>query len=235
MLNRNDVVPLYIQLQRTLKQQILKGEYEQGGLLPSETSMMKTFQTTRATVRKAISQLANEGLVRQIQGKGTYVNFSRLKYSVWNFGGFTDYLKSRNETPVSKVLSQDIVSVDGKSYFELKRARGVKKDNSVLYLTIDTSLLPADLFPGIEEYDFASESLYRVIREEYGIYPDRSEIVLSSVQVDNITRDILQINAGVPSLLQAWGVVLDKSHVEIEKVTVVYSPEIEFKLVTSME
>jgi GntR family transcriptional regulator len=235
MLNKNDFAPLYIQLQRILKERIMKGEYKQDELIPSETEMMKAFQTTRGTVRKAISQLVNEGLVQQIRGKGTYVNLRHLKYSIWNFGGFTDYLKSRNEFPASKLLEQKIISLAGESYFQLVRARGVKKENEILFLTIDTSLLPLNLFPGIDQYNFAEESLYRVIREKYHIFPRQAEISLSTEKINPITREILNVDKKETSLLKAEGIVLDQNGVEIEKVTVIYSTNIEFKIMTTMQ
>src|SRR5690606_33063033 len=104
---------------------------------PSEKTLMNDYQTTRGTVRKAVSELVKDGLVYQVQGKGTYVCFRKIHYSMWNFGGFTDYLRSRNETAVSKVLEQKTIAQDGTVYFKLVRARGVKKDGAIHYLTVD--------------------------------------------------------------------------------------------------
>lgn len=234
MLDKNDFAPLYIQLQRILRAKILNGEYKQGEAIPSETEMMKLFQTTRGTVRNAISLLVSEGLVEQIRGKGTFVRLNPMKYSIWNFGGFTDYLKSRNEVAVSKVLEQKITAVDGKDYFKLVRARGVKKEDTVLYLTIDTSLLPVSLFPGLDDYDFGKESLYHVLRNRYQIYPKRTEIALSPVAINDKAREILQVDKKEPALLKAEGAVYDQNNTEIEKVSVLYGPHVEFKIMTQM-
>ncbi|MBL4953268.1 GntR family transcriptional regulator [Neobacillus sp. OS1-32] len=233
-LDKNDVVPLYVQLHRIIKELILKGEYKEGDLLPSETTMMNTFNTTRGTVRKAISELVKEGLVYQNQGKGTFVCIRQVKYSIWNFSGFTDYLKTKNETPVSKVLAQENVTIDGKDYFKLVRARGVKKDGQVLFLTIDTSLLPISLFPSIEKYNFATDSLYRIMREEYNIYPRHSEITLSPVMIDDRTREILRVKSENSILMKAEGKVLNEENTEIEKVSVIYGDNIEIKIMTNI-
>lgn len=233
-LDKNDVVPLYVQLHRIIKELILKGEYKEGDLLPSETTMMNTFNTTRGTVRKAISELVKEGLVYQNQGKGTFVCIRQVKYSIWNFSGFTDYLKTKNETPVSKVLVQENVTIDGKDYFKLVRARGVKKDGQVLFLTIDTSLLPISLFPSIEKYNFATDSLYRIMREEYNIYPRHSEITLSPVMIDDRTREILKVKSENSILMKAEGKVLNEENTEIEKVSVIYGDNIEIKIMTNI-
>ncbi|MFK9092182.1 GntR family transcriptional regulator [Bacillus salipaludis] len=234
MLDKNDFAPLYVQLYRKIKEQIVKGEYKQGEAIPSESEMMKAFQTTRGTVRNAIGLLVNEGLVHQIRGKGTFVQLSPVKYSIWNFGGFTDYLKTRNEVPVSKVLEQSYVSLEGKDYFQLVRARGVRTDQSIMYLSIDTSKLPLHLFPGIDQYDFEKESIYQILREKYHVFPSRTEISVSPVAIDAQMREILQVDKKEIALLKAEGSIFDQNHVEIEKVKVIYSSNIDFNIMTDI-
>lgn len=71
MLNRKDYTPLYVQLQRIIRQDIIRGKYKEGDMIPSEAQMMKLYGVTRTTIRKAISDLVNEGLLMQVQGKAT--------------------------------------------------------------------------------------------------------------------------------------------------------------------
>lgn len=234
MLDKHDFAPLYIQLYRILRKRILDGEYKQGDKIPSESELMKIFQTTRGTVRNALSLLTSEGMVEQVRGKGTFVKLQQLKYSIWNFGGFTDYLKSRNEVAVSKVLDQKTVSVDGVDYFKLVRARGIKKEQAVRYLTVDTSLLPVSLFPGLDRYDFGKESLYRVMKQDYGVIPTRAEISLSVEPVSDRVKDILQEDRSRTALLKAEGSVFDQNNAEIEKVSIIYSSSVEFKIMANM-
>lgn len=234
MLDKNDFTPLYVQLYRKIREQILNGEYEQGEFIPSETELMKAFQTTRGTVRNAISLLVNDGLVQQVRGKGTFVLLRPLKYNITNFGGFTDYLNLRNEVGVSKVLEQTVISLAGKDYYKLVRARGVKKEDIITYLMIDTSLLPVSLFPGLDQYDFEKESLYQTLREKYQMYPKRTEISLSPVTIDKQTREILQINDTENALLKAEGSIFDSNSIEIEKVKIIYAPNLEFNIMTEL-
>ena len=234
LLDKNNYVPLYVQLYRQLREQILNGEYKQGEFIPSETEVMKAFETTRGTVRNAISLLVNDGLVQQVRGKGTLVLLRPLKYSITNFGGFTDYLNVRNEVGVSKVLDLSIVSLEGKRFYKLIRARGVKKGDTTTYLMIDTSILPVSLFPGLDQYDFEKESLYQVLREKYLIYPNRTEIALSPVSIDKQTREILQVHENEHALLKAEGSIFDQNNIEIEKVKIIYAPNIEFNIMTEL-
>lgn len=233
-LDKNSAIPLYVQLYQMLKESIRNGDYQEGDLFPSEKQLMQEYATTRGTVRKAVSELVKDGLVYQVQGKGTYVCFRKVHYSMWNFGGFTDYLRSRNETPISKVLEQKTVIQDEAVYFKLVRARGVRKEGTVQYLTIDTSFLPVDLFPDLEQYDFTHESLYHIMREKYRIYPSHAEIKLFPIAVNEEIRQILNVEDEQTALLKAEGKVFSEENEEIEKVSVIYGPEIEFKLMTSI-
>ncbi|SHI96026.1 GntR family transcriptional regulator [Lutispora thermophila] len=235
MLNKSDPVPLYIQLQRIIKEEILQGKYEEGQMIPSETQLSSKYGITRTTVRKAISMLANEGYLHQVHGKGTFVCFKQMKYNLWNFGGFTDYLKSKNEVPVSKLISMNKVLADDNEYIEIKRARGVKKDNDKpLFLTIDTSLIPMKLFPDIDSYDFQVESLYNIMRTKYDIYPKRAVLKMSAVESDKTAKEFFNLDRSIP-LLMAQGSVYDLNNIEIEKVKVVYGPKMDFNIVANME
>ena len=57
-----------------VKEKILSGVYPIGEKLPTETELMKEFNVSRYTIRRAIGNLENEDFVYRIQGGGMYVN-----------------------------------------------------------------------------------------------------------------------------------------------------------------
>ena len=69
--------PLYLQLARTLKEEILNGVYPVGSRLPSEKSLCEKFNVSRHTARDALRLLRDDGLVVSRQGAGTVVVPSR--------------------------------------------------------------------------------------------------------------------------------------------------------------
>lgn len=233
MLNKNDVIPLYMQLQRIIKEDILKGKYQQDELIPSETQLSNKYDITRTTVRKAIANLVDEGLLRREHGKGTFVSLRQVNYSIWNFGGFTDFLKKKNKSPVSKVLEANFVTIEDKDYYKLVRARGVKEDE-VEYLTIDTSFLPLELFPNIDKYDFSSSSIYNIMRKDYNIIPANVELGVYPMLGNDKTKEIFNSSEDMP-LLRVKGKVFSDKGIEIEKINIIYSPNIEFKMLTRID
>src|SRR5262245_16655415 len=67
-------LPLYLQLARYVRSLIVGGKLGHRDALPSERELAEQFAVSRVTVRKALRELSEEGLLEQIQGAGTFVN-----------------------------------------------------------------------------------------------------------------------------------------------------------------
>lgn len=68
-----DAAPLYLQLARTLKDEIVQGVHPVGARLPTEDGLCERFDVSRYTVREALRLLREEGLVASRRGAGTVV------------------------------------------------------------------------------------------------------------------------------------------------------------------
>lgn len=231
MIEKNSPTPIYIQLKNIIKNAILNGEIGQNEMIPSETQLAETYNITRTTVRRALAELANENLLRKEHGRGTFASLRPISYSMWNFSSFTDYVQKKGKTPVSKVISAEVVQIDSRDFYKLERARGVKEDGEIQFLTVDTSHLPLHLFPGIGGFDFENRSLYEVMRKEYRIYPSLVDLSIKPYDTDQRTAQIFGIDSGTP-LLMAKGRVTNDDNTLVELVQVIYSPSVDFKLGT---
>ncbi|MDD5598618.1 MAG: GntR family transcriptional regulator [Victivallaceae bacterium] len=72
-------IPVYQQIKDIIREEIAQGKYKPGDLLPSANQLAEMFSTSRNTAVKAINDLAMEGAIRCIQGKGSLVNDLRRK------------------------------------------------------------------------------------------------------------------------------------------------------------
>lgn len=72
-INRNSELPLYSQLSSWIRCELQAGKYLPGQQLPTDAELMKMFSVSYHTVRKAISELENDGIVSREQGRGTFV------------------------------------------------------------------------------------------------------------------------------------------------------------------
>ena len=71
---QNSGVPIYQQIANQFKTDILAGKYSQGEYLPSIRGLARDLKISVITTMKAYEELAEEGLVTAVQGKGFYVN-----------------------------------------------------------------------------------------------------------------------------------------------------------------
>ena len=71
--NSSDV-PLYVQIKEQIKDAILKGELEDGELLPSIRSFANDVQVSVLTVRRVYEELEKEGFAVSQAGRGTFVS-----------------------------------------------------------------------------------------------------------------------------------------------------------------
>ena len=95
-------IPLYAQLVGIIKRSISSGALAIGDLLPSEAELCRALNVSRNTVRQAIGELEDEGLVVRKRGKGTFVadpntNRRGVRYS------FTTEVSSLGKTPLSLI------------------------------------------------------------------------------------------------------------------------------------
>ena len=83
-------IPLYRQIQINLKEKITSGQYEEGGLLPSENDLCGEFSATRMTVRQALNELVKEGYITRQHGKGSTISASRKSLGLLSLKGWTE-------------------------------------------------------------------------------------------------------------------------------------------------
>lgn len=78
-------MPLHLMISEKLREQIFQGNYPPKGQLPSEYDLGQQFGVSRTTVRRAIANLVNQGLVETYRGKGVFVKESqRVSFSLSN-------------------------------------------------------------------------------------------------------------------------------------------------------
>lgn len=73
MAKQGGQTPLYEQVVKMIKDQIVSGVYSKGDLLPSEKEMIDNLGVSRITVRKALSILSDMGYIRTEKGRGSEV------------------------------------------------------------------------------------------------------------------------------------------------------------------
>ena len=88
-----------------LRQQIHGGQWLTGDRLPSESELMADHQVSRITVRHALADLAAEGLIDRVQGKGSFVAPAAIVQDLSRLQGLSEALARQGRTVRTQVLS----------------------------------------------------------------------------------------------------------------------------------
>jgi GntR family transcriptional regulator len=102
-LARNSPVPLYYQLARLLETAIQSGEIAKGDFLDNELELVDLWQVSRPTVRRAIQDLVDSGLVVRRRGVGTQVVSDQIRRPV-QLTSLYDDLREQGRSPKTRVL-----------------------------------------------------------------------------------------------------------------------------------
>jgi len=134
IIDKNSKIPLYMQLYIILKEEIANGTYAAESFLPSESELLEKYGLSRITIRRALTDLENDGYVKKIRGKGTKV-YPKKQYSdLFELTGFNENAMRDGQRPASIILKFDIVQANvdvaehlqinpGENVYYLKRLR----------------------------------------------------------------------------------------------------------------
>lgn len=71
--------PVWSQLASILREEITSGRIAPGKLLPSMRTLQQTHGVSDGTVKRALAKLRQEGLIKSVPGRGTYVALGQGK------------------------------------------------------------------------------------------------------------------------------------------------------------
>ncbi|MBO32527.1 MAG: hypothetical protein CMM74_06055 [Rhodospirillaceae bacterium] len=78
------VTPLYHQVRLVLRESIINGAYIAGELLPTEDELCRQFGVSTTTIKSALKELVNDGMVSRQQGRGTFVTDQVVQSRSWS-------------------------------------------------------------------------------------------------------------------------------------------------------
>lgn len=104
-------LPKYIQLIEILKNQIQQQTLKPNQQLPNEDELASTYNMSRGTVRKAMIELQNQGLVRKEQGRGTFINEPKPALSGFSLVEFDQYIHLQSRTPATQTRQFETITV----------------------------------------------------------------------------------------------------------------------------
>lgn len=200
--------PLYVQIQEYLAELIYSGELSPNAKLPSERELSQELGVSRMTVRRAITELVNEGLLVRYHGSGTYVAEPKLVYDARELIDHAASIRKRgltyssqllefSQVPASKRLA-GVLSVDiGHPLYRIVKLHLANRQPVV----VERAYIPLWCCPDLEEFDMERVSIYDLFLERYGMHLCRIAQTVEAVVALEMVAEQLRVAAGTPLLL----------------------------------
>jgi GntR family transcriptional regulator len=207
-LDRHSAVPLYYQIQQRLLEQIRSGKLKPGKLVPSEEEISTRVGVSRMTARQALKSLCNLGVAYSQRGKGTFVSGIKLEKNFRQVQSFSEEIEARGARPRSNVISFEMIfaSEDAAEALHLSGAEKVFRVRRVrmagsLPMGVESTCLPARMFPDLLKKFDPRTSLYRTLSEQYGVHIVLADEVVEAGLASSEIAGLLRIGKGSPVFL----------------------------------
>ena len=210
---------------------LLEHQVGPGECLPSERELCQALNVSRTALRCAIRQLTDEGMLYSKASVGTFVAEPKIRRPLQTYipfkrtvelagHGFTSKVNSFEVVGAGKLIGANLHLLIGKPVYRLRRVRFIDGEPFML----DTSYLSEERFPGLMDHDFSRESLYTVLREQYGTAIRKGSESLRITYATEEEAQLLQTQPGA-ALFYIEGLALDGADEPTEYARVTVRPE----------
>lgn len=223
--------PKYEMIEYDLIESIRSGVYAPGSELPSENELIEKYGASRITVRRAIDELYRSGYIEKHQGKRGCVKKTAKTQELTRIASYTEEILRQGMTPSRKVIRAGLRLCNKPEQLSLSldKTAPVYHLERIIYadhkpLCYTSTSLPYMFFRDIEHYDFAENSLYDVIENQYNIKISTSSLKLRAVPAKEEIARYLDVEQDTPLLYSSavtYG-IYQGSEVPIEAFTTYY-------------
>jgi GntR family transcriptional regulator len=121
--------PAYLQLAGIIKRMIAEGEYPPGSRIPANSILSRSCGVAVMTVRQAIGLLAEQGLLKRVHGRGTFVCGPDWTRAGFNMTGLLEMLSDQDNIDI-RLLKAGIIEAGAKAAAALH----IETGTHILYL-----------------------------------------------------------------------------------------------------
>lgn len=186
---------LWREISTSLERRILARELTPGDKLPTEEQLSREFMVNRHTVRRALSDLQDKGIVESTQGRGSFVRRPATPMRLHPRPRFTDNVRKRGRTPRTETLKLVVRPADVRVAGQL----GLRAGQPVIYL--ERRRFIDDEPTGLSQHHFSHDRFPTFIE----LYRARGTITQTLIDsgVPDYTRRRTSISARLPTAQEA--------------------------------
>jgi len=191
--------PRYLQIKNQILHQIHTGDLQPEDRIPSEHQLAKQHQVSRLTVQRAIRELVSHGLLRRVQGSGTFVTNFRHRFSLIEVRDVVEEIRRLGGEPTTEVLLhrrftppediQELLEIEPETDVFHVALLQTMDDEPVAY---EERFAIVDVYPDFLDQDFGKHSVFDYLASRSVL--EDIENVVSAVLADKRMAIILDVN-----------------------------------------
>ena len=218
-LDRRSSRTLYEQLTLELRESLLNG-FSVGEKIPTEDELVRRYNTSRSTVRRAIKDLVDDGLLVRRQGKGTFLSrrLPKIVHEMDSLRPFYDTFKEHGEEPSTRILDMTWLKQD-----DVPPGLRTQYDNSLYFRQVYISGLSAHVVADVHVAPWIGELVSKQMLEQrpiFEMYPEivggaqlKSTFTISCGATPPDVMSIMDLSSGAVTLLIERETVTDDGRV----------------------
>jgi len=201
-IDRSSPIPLYFQVTAQLEAAIDSGALSPGDRLPNEIDLAGSLGLSRPTMRRALEELVDKGLLVRKRGYGTEVANTRVHRRV-ELTSLYDDLDAAGQSPTTEVLKLDPARVNAAA----AAAIGADASTPLVYverlrlaegrpLAVMHNWLPPT-YADVSKEQLVGDGLYRILRSR-GVQPQVAKQRITARSASQREARLLKIRRGQP-------------------------------------
>ena len=194
---------LWANIAKSLRDDVQSRQLKVGDRIPTEEVLAKRFNVNRHTVRRAIAELSEEGVLRAEQGRGTFVSSGLINYTITSRTRFSDSIRKHDQAPEGRLLEHSVIAAPARIAEMLAMAPDaplialeVLRHADGLPFSVTTHLFPQARFPDIVAFFEQTNSVTKA---------------LVQCGVADYTRGLTTVSARLPNPIETQLLVMTKA------------------------
>ncbi|RYH12280.1 GntR family transcriptional regulator [Tropicimonas sp. IMCC6043] len=201
MATNDNIAPLYAQVKQSLAERIADGEFGEGDFLPPEPDLCAELGVSRITLRRAVGELCDEGLLIRQQGRGTVVARRKVRQTLVSFSGFSDAFQAEGDVR-HEIIGFDERARDDTAEALLEAGPLARVDRLISVdgrkFTLETLYLDSAAMAGVIGPIRAGGSFFQALRDSGGPEPSAADRILNVSFATPAERRLLGIGPTQP-------------------------------------
>jgi GntR family transcriptional regulator len=201
--------PKYSSISQGIVKRIKSGLLKPGMKVPSENEIIRDFQVSNTTARKALQEMVSQGWAYQVKGKGTFVQTRNIERSATRILGFSRNMIEAGYSPSTRLLESSVIqkgysdTINGRKYtikgpvLKIRRLRYADD----IPMMLEVRHINMGLCPGIGKKDL-SLSLYDIFEHDYDLKMNAvNQMIRTIIISDQVTEELFDIVEPTPAFL----------------------------------